>query len=84
MLQKMISADIKTDVKQEIKELLAVSYNLTEVPYRNLKYNVKQACSFNLILVEIPSSLILSVKNRGRQGILLNSQNLLSMTNVIC
>ena len=37
-----------------------------------------------LILVDIPSSLILSVKNRGRQGFLLNSQNLLSMTNVIC
>ena len=34
-LQKMISADTKTDVKQEIKELVA------------------------------PSSLILSVKNRG-------------------
>ena len=28
----MISADIKTDVKQEIKELIAVSYDLTEVP----------------------------------------------------
>ena len=64
----MISADIKTDVKQEIKELLAVSYNLTEVVSQNLKYNVKQACIFNLILVDIPSSLILSVKNRWRQG----------------
>ena len=40
----MISADIKTDVKQEIKELLTVSYNLTEVPSQNLKYNVKQTC----------------------------------------
>ena len=37
----MISADIKTDVKQEIKELIAVSYDLTEVPSQNLKYNVK-------------------------------------------
>ena len=80
----MISADIKTDVKQEIKELLAVSYNFTEVPSQNLKCNVKEACIFNLILVDIPSSLILSVKNRGKQGFLLNSQNLLSMTNVIC
>ena len=80
----MISADIKTDVKQEIKELLAVSYNLTEVPSQNLKFNVKQACIFNLILVDIPSGLILSVKNRGRQGFLLNSQNLLSMANVTC
>ena len=80
----MISADIKTDVKQEIKELLAVSYNFTEVPSQNLKYNVKEACIFNLILVDIPSSLILSVKNREKQGFLLNRQNLLSMTNVIC
>ena len=76
----MISADIKTDVKQEIN----LSYNLTEVPPQNLKYNVKQVCIFNLILVDIPSSLLLSVKIRGRQGFLLNSQNLLFMTNVIC
>ena len=52
----MISADIKTDAKQEIKEL---------VPSQNLNYNVKQACIFNLILFGIPSSLILSVKDRG-------------------
>ena len=76
----MISADIKTDVKQEIN----LSYNLTEVPSQNLKYNVKQVCIFNLILVDIPSSLLLSVKIKGRQGFLLNSQNLLFMTNVIC
>ena len=30
MLQKMISADTKTDVKQEIKEPLAVSYNFLQ------------------------------------------------------
>ena len=29
-LQKMISADTKTDVKQEIKELVAVSYNFSQ------------------------------------------------------
>ena len=28
--RKMISADIKTDVKQEIKELVAVSYNFSQ------------------------------------------------------
>ena len=61
----MISADIKADLKQ-IKELVDVILQLlTEVPSQNLKYNVKQACIFNLILVGIPSSLILSVKNRG-------------------
>ena len=27
--EKMISADIKTDAKQEIKELVAVSYNFS-------------------------------------------------------
>ena len=30
---KMISADIKTDVKQEIKKLVAVSYNLSSQKY---------------------------------------------------
>ena len=29
----MISADIKTDVKQEIKKLVAVSYNLSSQKY---------------------------------------------------
>ena len=28
--RKLISADIKTDVKQEIKKLLAVSYNFSQ------------------------------------------------------
>ena len=68
----MISADIKTDVKQEIKKLVAASYNFS------------QACIFHLILVGIPCSLILSIKNREGKGggwrCLLNSQNLLRMT----
>ena len=35
-LWKIISTDIKTDVKQEMKELVAVSYKLfTEVPSQN-------------------------------------------------
>ena len=38
---------------------------------------------FLLILVGIPSILILSIKNGGRE-VLLNRQNLLSMTKVIC
>ena len=51
----MISVDTKTDVKQEIKEIVA------------------------------PSSLILSVKNRGRlRRFLLNNENLLRMTKVVC
>ena len=63
--RKMISADIKTDVKQEIKELVAVSYKFPlKYLQKNLKYNVKQACIFHLILVGILSSFILYVKNR--------------------
>ena len=75
----MISVDTKTDVKQEIKELVPVSYNFSQKYlenlkykillqntkyFQNLKYNIKQACIFHLILVGIPSSLILSVTNR--------------------
>ena len=68
-LWKMMSADVKANIKQqEIKDVVAVSYNL--------------------ILVSIPSILILSVKNKGLGGGggggLLNRQNLLSMTKVIC
>ena len=32
----------------------------------DIKTDIKQACMFNLILVGIPYSLILFVKNRGR------------------
>ena len=50
---------------------------------QNLKYNVKGACIFHLILVDILSILILSVKNRGVGvgvvGGLLNGQNPLSV-----
>ena len=33
----MISADTKADVKQEIKELVVVCYNFTEILSQNLK-----------------------------------------------
>ena len=63
--KKMKSADIKTDAKKRNKRTGSCILKLfKEVPSQNLKYNVKQACIFNLILVGIPSSLILSVKNR--------------------
>ena len=45
---------------------------------QNLKYNVKSGSIFNLILVGVPSSLILSIKNIGSGFILLNRQNLLA------
>ena len=49
-----------------------------------MKYNVKMACIFHLILVSILYFLTLSVKNRGWFFFLLNRQNPLSMTEVIC
>ena len=66
----MVSADAKTDIKQEeIRELVAVSYNCSEVTSKILKYNVKEACIFHLILVGVPSSLILSVKTMRWRGV---------------
>ena len=48
------------------------------------KYLVKKLCIFHLILVGIPCSLVLSVKNRGVNGVfLVTRQNSLSMK-VIC
>ena len=59
----MISAVVKTDVKQqEIKELVAISCK--KYP-QNCKYTVKQACIFHLFLLGTPSNLILFIKNRG-------------------
>ena len=46
--------------------------------------NVKRACTFHLILFGILSILILSIKNRGWVFFLLNGQNPLSITKVIC
>ena len=54
---------------------------------QNLKYNIKRACMFHLILVGILSILILSVKNRGWDGgggVFVNGQNLLTVTKIIC
>ena len=54
---------------------------------QNLKYNIKGACMFHLILVGILSILILSVKNRGRVGggsVFVNGQNLLNVTKFFC
>ena len=61
----MISADVKTGVKQEIKELLDVSYNLSQKYLENLKNNEKKACIFNLILIGVPSNLTLTVIHSG-------------------
>ena len=61
--------------------------SLYKMYVQNLKYNIKGACMFHLILVGILSILILSVKNRGWGGggrVFVNGQNLLSVTKVIC
>ena len=46
---------------------------------QNMKYTATQACIFHLILLDIPSNL-----NKGVGFFLLNRQNPLSLTNVIC
>ena len=75
-----MSADVKANIKQEIKDLVAY---LTKEYLQNLKYNIKRGCIFHLILVGIPFVLILSVNNRG--GFFwLNGQNLLNVAKVIC
>ena len=53
-LWKMISADIKGNIKQqEIKDLVGVSTNFYRKYLQNLKYNVKRVCVFRLILVKV-------------------------------
>ena len=53
---------------------------------QNLKYNVKRVYIFHFVLVGIPPALLLSVRNREGEGVLglLNRQDPLSMTKVIC
>ena len=60
---------IKT-TKSRIFGLLYLT-NFYKMYVQNLKYNIKGAFMFHLILVGIPSILILSVKNRGVGGFLL-------------
>ena len=65
-LQKIISGDVKADVKQQqIKELVAYLVTFYKKYLQNIKYNEKQAWHFSIILFGIPSSLILSTNNRG-------------------
>ena len=53
----MLSADVKTNVKQ----LVAVSLHFYKKYHENVKYKEKRACIIYLILVGIPSNLMLFV-----------------------
>ena len=61
----MTSADVKTDVKQELKYLVTVlEKNLWEVPSK-LEIQCKKDVYFHLILLGIPSSMIMSANELG-------------------
>ena len=68
--------------KTRIKKLAAASYTILPEVSSKLSKQCRP-CIFHLILVGIPSSLVLSVKNKGVGLILLNKQNLLNMIKVI-
>ena len=57
--------------------------------FKNFKYSARKGLYFSFDLAGIPSILIFSIKKRGgwgggEVGGLLNEQNLLSVTEVIC
>ena len=85
----MISANIKTDLKQqEIKELVAISCNFLHL--QDFNGNVKRASIFQFNFAWYSSNLTFFIKSRsgggwGRGGAgLLNRQNPLSVRKVIC
>ena len=59
----MISAHVKSKLKQQMKDLVTANYYKKYL--QNFKYNLKRVCIFHLILVGI---LILSVKNGDGVG----------------
>ena len=69
--EKMMSADVKANIKQqEIKDLVTYLTILCKKYLQSVKYNVNRRCIFHLILVGIASTLILSIKNEGLGGCL--------------
>ena len=62
-------ADVKANIKQQgIKDLVTYLRNFYTKYLQNLRYNAKTGCNFHWILVAIPSTLMLSVKNSGMGG----------------
>ena len=79
-----MSADVKTDVKQqEIKELLYYSPFLKKY-LQNLKYPGKQTCIFHLVFLGIFHPTWYCPLRTGDWGFAFNRQNLLNKVNVIC
>ena len=83
LMKKLIKT---TRNKRSGGSILQNFYNMClQILLQNLKYNINWACIFYLILVSILSILILSIyEQRVFFFFLLNGQNLLSMTKVIC
>ena len=68
-LWQTTSTDVKSNLKQKKpKELEALSRKSWKKYIQNLKYKVKRACAFYLILAGIPSNLTLSVQNIEEEG----------------
>ena len=82
LMKKLIKT---TRNKRSGGSILQNFYNMYfQMLIQNLKYNINWACIFYLILVGILSILILSIYEQRVFFFLLNGQNLLSMTKVIC
>ena len=56
---------LKADVKQNEAKELVVPIVVVHSYFQNLKCNVKNTCTFLLILVGIPPGLTSPIKNRG-------------------
>ena len=60
-----LGKSVKKEKHQEIKGCI-LSLFIRHMYLENLKYNLKHAFIFHLILLDIPSSLILSVKKQTK------------------
>ena len=59
-----MSADVKANIKQEIKDLGALPYIFFKETPSKLEMQCKRGCIFHLIFIGISSILILSINNR--------------------
>ena len=61
---KKKSADVKANIKPEIKDLGTLSYIFFKETPSKLEMQCKRGCIFHLIFIGISSILILSINNR--------------------